>query len=127
MNQIVQFFPIFLMIISGYFLIKYYKKNKGKIMESLSEEQIVIWKKARGGLYFTIPMIGAIVALANGKKMMNFGPVIINFYLTKYVFKVLLKKGLSIPYPKLYAIGISTLLFIIQVTIGTIVMSLMNI
>ncbi len=125
------YFPFVLMIITGYFLFKYYKKNKGKIKDNLSEEETLIWEKAKVGLYFTIPLILIIISILHSiserKSEANIGPAILNFFITRFVVKKIIKKGLSFNYPKLYTIGISIVIYIIQLTLGTVMVYLLKI
>ena len=133
MNPIAEFFPIFLMIITAYFFFKFfYKKDKEKIKDNLSEQEPLTWEKARVGLYFTIPLIFAILTILNitassRVSMGNIGPAILNFFFTRFVVKKIIKKGLSFKHPKLYTIGISILIYIIQLTLGTVMVYLLKV
>ncbi len=131
MNPIAEFFSIFLMIITAYFLFKFFYK-KDKIKDNLSEQEPLTWEKARVGLFFTIPLIFAILTILNitassRVPMGNVGPAILNFFFTRFVVKKIIKKGLSFNYPKLYTIGISIVIYIIQLTLGTVLLYLLKI
>jgi hypothetical protein len=124
MDLIVSFIPILLMIIVGYYIFRYYnKKNKAKFKDDLSEQEEAIWKKSRWGLFFIIPFIAIFDIINNnmtGSKQ-NLVPTILNFFITRFIVKSIIKRGFNINYPKLAAIGISILIFILQVAIGLLI------
>ena len=124
MDLIISFIPILLMIIVGYYVFIYYnKKNKAKIKGDLSEEEEAIWKKSKWGFYFIIPFIAVFDIINNnmtGTKQ-NLVPTILNFFITRFIIKSIIKKGFNISYPKLVTIGISVLIFILQVAIGLLI------
>ena len=120
MDIFIALIPIMIMIIIGYFIYKYYKNKKSGFISIEDENARALWKKARWGLYTIIPFIFVLDIINNdmtGTKQ-NFIPTIINFFLTRYLIKLLSKKGVTIDYPKLAAVGISISIFLIQVLLG---------
>ena len=112
------FLPIILMIVTGYFIFKYYKKKN--INDGLTDDEKAIWLKARFGLFFIIPFIGVFDIINNnstgGKP--NLFPTIMNFFITSFIVKKMIKKGVNFKYPKLISIGISIGVFILQMALG---------
>ena len=114
------FLPIILIAVVVYFIYKYYKNKKTEYVSLDDENAIALWKKARWGLYIIIPFIFIFDIINNdmsGSKP-NIVPTIVNFFLTRYLIKLMSKKGVNIGYPKLAAAGVSLFIFICQVVIG---------
>jgi hypothetical protein len=117
METFFQFLPIILMTVFVYFIYRNYK-NKNVSLDD--EDAIALWKKARWGLYIIIPFICIFDIINNdiaGSKQ-NIVPTIVNFFLTRYIIKLMTKKGVNIGYPKLAAAGVSLVIFFCQVLIG---------
>lgn len=51
----------------------------------------------------------------------NIIPTIFNFIITKYLMKKIIERGTSISYLKLATVGVSILVFLIQVGIGRLI------
>ena len=120
MDTFIALIPIIFMIVVGYFIYKYYKNKKSGFVSIEDENAKALWEKARWGLYIIIPFILIFDIINNdmtGAKQ-NFIPTIINFFLTRYLIKLLSKKGVTINYPKLAAVGLSISIFLIQVLLG---------
>ena len=114
------FLPIILIAVVVYFIYRYYKNKKTEYVSLDDENAIALWKKARWGLYIIIPFIFIFDIINNdmtGSKP-NIVPTIVNFFLTRYLIKLMSKKGVNIGYPKLAAAGVSLCIFIGQVVIG---------
>ena len=123
MDTFQSFLPIILMIVVGYFIYKYYKNKKSKPITIKDEAAKELWKKARWGLYIIIPFIFVFDVINNdmtGSKP-NIIPTIVNFFLTRYLIKLMSKKEYTINYPKLAAVGLSISIFLIQVILGLLV------
>jgi hypothetical protein len=114
------FLPIILMIVVGYFIYKYYRNKKSKPITIEDEASKELWNKARWGLYIIIPFILIFDTINNDMTGANQNalPTIINFFLTRYLIKLMSRKGLSIHYPTLAAVGVSISIFLIQVLLG---------
>ena len=114
------FLPIILIAVVVYFIYKYYKNKKAEYVNLDDENAIALWEKARWGLYVIIPFIFILNMINNGMtdSKPNIIPTIVNFFLTKYLIKLMSKKGVNIGYPKLAAAGVSIFIFIGQVVIG---------
>ena len=114
------FLPIILIAVVVYFIYKHYKNKKAEYVNLDDENAIALWEKARWGLYVIIPFIFILNMINNGMtdSKPNIIPTIVNFFLTKYLIKLMSKKGVNIGYPKLAAAGVSIFIFIGQVLIG---------
>lgn len=114
------FLPIILIAVVVYFIYKYYKNKKAEYVNLDDENAISLWEKARWGLYIIIPFIFIFDIINNDMtdSKPNIIPTIVNFFLTKYLIKLMSKKGVNIGYPKLAAAGVSIFIFIGQVLIG---------
>lgn len=89
-----------------------------EVSKKLKHENL--WKKSRIGLFIIIPIIGVIDIIDNdtsGSKM-NLIPTIVNFFVTREVVKRIIKTDRVIKFPVMLSIGVSLIVFIIQILVG---------
>ena len=123
MKQIAVLLPFIVMIIVGYFIYKYLKNKKSQPKNIEEQNNEKLWKKARWGLYIIIPFIAVFDIINNditgGNQ--NLFPTILNFFITRYLIKKIIQRGINISYLKLATVGVSIMIFIIQVGLGRVI------
>lgn len=126
MDTIALFLPFVFIGIVAYFIYRSFKKKGVFNNDGLSSDD-VLWSKAIWGLYLTIPFIlifEVILDEARGGNKIVLA-TIVNFIATKYIVKKMIKNQINLRYPKLAASGISVLVFVVQLLIGSIILPLL--
>lgn len=123
MDTVALFLPFFFMGIVGYFIYRSFKKKGVFNNDGLSSDN-VLWSKAIWGLYLTIPFILIIEVILDDARGGNniVLATIVNFISTKYIVKKMIRNQINLRYPKLITSGISVLVFIVQLLIGSMVL-----
>lgn len=123
MDTVALFLPFVFMAIVGYFIYRRFKKKGVYNNDGLSSDDVK-WSKAIWGLYLTIPFILIIEVIldeARGGNIIILA-TIVNFITTKYIVKKMIKNQINLRYPKLITSGISLLVFIVQLLIGSVIL-----
>lgn len=126
MDTIALFLPFVFIGIVAYFIYRSFKKKGVFNNDGLSSDD-VLWSKAIWGLYLTIPFIlifEVILDEARGGNKIVLA-TIVNFIATKYIVKKMIKNQINLRYPKLATSGISVLVFVVQLLIGSIILPLL--
>lgn len=103
-------------------------QTENKILDENSEISEVskelkhknLWKKSRIGLFIIIPIIGVYDIIdndTNGSNM-NLIPTIVNFWVTREVVKRIIKTDRVIKFPVMLSMGVSLIVFLIQILVG---------
>lgn len=103
-------------------------QTENKILDENSEISEVskelkhknLWKKSRIGLFIIIPIIGVYDIIdndTNGSNM-NLIPTIVNFFVTREVVKRIIKTDRVIKFPVMLSMGVSLIVFLIQILVG---------
>lgn len=89
-----------------------------KVSKKLKHENL--WKKSRIGLFIIIPIIGIIDIIDNDTSgsNMNLIPTIVNYFVTREVVKRIIKTDRVIKFPVMLSIGVSLIVFLIQILVG---------
>ena len=123
MDTVALFLPFVFMGIVGYFIYRSFEKKGVFNNDGLSSDDVK-WSKAIWGLYLTIPFIlifEVILDEARGGNIIILA-TIVNFIATKYIVKKMIKNQINLRYPKLITSGISILVFIVQLFIGSVIL-----
>lgn len=126
MDTIALFLPFVFIGFVVYFIYRSFKKKGVFNNDGLSSDD-VLWSKAIWGLYLTIPFIlifEVILDEARGGNKIVLA-TIVNFIATKYIVKKMIKNQINLRYPKLATSGISVLVFVVQLLIGSIILPLL--
>ena len=112
-----------LIIISVLYLIYLYAKKTGVFNNDGMTADEILWGKAIWGLYITIPIILFAEFYLQDQRsgVTNVAATAVNFIITKFIVKKIIKKKLNFRFPKLITATISIVVFIIQVLLGTII------
>jgi hypothetical protein len=89
-----------------------------EVSKKLKHENL--WKKSRIGLFIIIPIIGVIDIFDNDTSgsNMNLIPTIVNFFVTREVVKRIIKTDRVIKFPIMLSMGVSLIVFLIQILVG---------
>ena len=111
--------PIILMVLTIFGLFWYYK-NKKKNNDSTENK---IWIKARYALFILMPFMAFFEIITDdiSGRNKNIIATIINFFITKSLFQYFDDNPVIIKYPKLSIVGMSLIIFVIQLFLGSLI------